>query len=143
VGSVIVAAVLLPETPIAIALVGWGVAGLGMGIGYSTLSLLVLETATPGEEGAASASLQLTFTLGTAFGAGIGGAIVALADAGLLSLVGAVAIIDGLMVAAALGGVLLALHIPAHSPRGTGDRRGPATAVASAAARAAAPVSRR
>jgi MFS family permease len=116
-GTIIVAVVLLPGAPIATAVVGWGVAGLGMGVGYSTLSLLVLETATVGEEGASSAALQLMFTLGTAFGAGIGGAIVALADAAVLDLVAAVAIVDGLMVAVALAGVAMAWRIPARSVR--------------------------
>ena len=59
---------------------GWIVAGLGMGLAYSMLTLVVLETATPGEEGFSSAALALMFTLGTAFGAGVGGAMVALAE---------------------------------------------------------------
>jgi MFS family permease len=117
IGTAFVAAVLLPGAPIAVAVVGWSIAGLGMGIGYSTLSLLVLESATAGEEGASSAALQLMFTLGTAFGAGIGGAIVALADAGLVPLAVAVAIVDGVMAAMAVIGLLAARRIPARSPR--------------------------
>jgi MFS family permease len=140
-GAVIVSLVLVPSTPIALALIGWGVAGLGMGVGYSTLSLLVLETATPGEEGASSAALQLMFTLGTAFGAGIGGAIVALADAGLVSLVAAVAIVDAIMVAAALAGLLVARRIPARSPRARLPTRLPAAQALPAAAPA--PLDRR
>ncbi len=81
-GIGVTALVLLPEMPIWVAAAGWAVAGLGMGLAYSMLALLVLETAATGEEGFSSAGLQLMFTLGTAFGAGAGGAIVALADAG-------------------------------------------------------------
>jgi MFS family permease len=143
VGTVIVAVVLLPGAPVAIALVGWGVAGLGMGIGYSTLSLLVLETATAGEEGASSAALQLMFTLGTAFGAGIGGAIVALADAGVLRLVTSVAIVDGLMVLAALGGILIAWRIPARASRRSPTERPSPAIAASGSAPSPSPAERR
>jgi MFS family permease len=52
-------------------------AGLGIGVAYSTVSLVVLESAKPGEEGAASAALQLSFVLGTAVGTGATGGVVA------------------------------------------------------------------
>ncbi|NLA35076.1 MAG: MFS transporter, partial [Actinobacteria bacterium] len=58
----------------------WGVAAYGMGLAYSPLSVTVLGAAPAGEEGAASAALQLSDTLGIAIGAGIGGAIIALGD---------------------------------------------------------------
>jgi hypothetical protein len=76
------------------------------------VALLVLETAPPGEEGASSAAIQLMFTLGTAFGAGVGGAVVALADAGTLDLVVALAIVNGIMATVALAGVLVATRVP-------------------------------
>jgi predicted MFS family arabinose efflux permease len=66
--------------PVAVAVVGWTVAGLGMGLGYSPISLLVLREAAPGREGAASSSLHLTDVLGIALGTGIGGAAVAAGD---------------------------------------------------------------
>ena len=103
---------LIPGAPVLVAAVGWAVAGLGMGLAYSMLALLMLETATPGEEGFSSAALQLMFTLGTAFGAGVGGAIVALADAGTLELPTAVGIVDGLMFVVALGALVVALRVP-------------------------------
>ena len=112
IGIGITALVLLPEAPVLVAAAGWAVAGLGMGLAYSMLALLVLETAPPGEEGASSAAIQLMFTLGTAFGAGVGGAVVALADAGTLDLVVALAIVNGIMAAVALAGVLVAARVP-------------------------------
>ncbi|MDQ1385753.1 MAG: hypothetical protein QOG65_3132 [Actinomycetota bacterium] len=55
----------------------WGVAGLGMGISYAPLSLVVLDEAAVGSEGAATAALQLCDTLGVALGTGVAGAILA------------------------------------------------------------------
>lgn len=111
-GIVVTAAVLLPGAPIMVAALGWAVAGLGMGLAYSMLVLLMLETAPPGEEGFSSAALQLMFTLGTALGAGIGGAIVALADGGLLELPPAVGLVNAVMFAAALGALAISLRVP-------------------------------
>jgi MFS family permease len=57
----------------------WGVAGLGVGLMYSPITLTVLASAPRGQEGAASASLELAGVLGVALGTGIGGALIALA----------------------------------------------------------------
>jgi hypothetical protein len=72
----------------------------------------VLETATPGEEGFSSSALALMFTLGTALGAGMGGSIVALADAGTLDLVTAIGLVNAIMVAAAVGALAIGLRVP-------------------------------
>ena len=112
VGIAITAAVLLPGAPVLVAAVGWAVAGLGMGLAYSMLALLMLETATPGEEGFSSAALQLMFTLGTAFGAGIGGAVVALAETGALELVPALGIVNAIMFVVAIFALLISLRVP-------------------------------
>jgi MFS family permease len=72
---------LLPAVPVAEGLAAWTVAGFGMGLAYAPLSLLMLRQAPPGQEGQASASLNLTDVLGTALGIGVGGAAVA-AEAG-------------------------------------------------------------
>jgi MFS family permease len=120
-GIVVAALVLLPATPIPVAAIGWAIAGLGMGLAYSTLSLLILETAPPGGEGASSAALQLAFTLGTAFGAGSGGALVALSAVSDLSLALGIALVNALMLIAAAVAVALAWRVPAAVP----DRREP------------------
>ena len=64
--------------------IAWGIAGLGMGIAYSTLSLVVLEHAGQGSEGTATAAIQrlLLNVLGSALGAGVGGALVAYTSRG-------------------------------------------------------------
>ena len=120
VGIALIATVLLPGVPALFAAVGWAVGGLGMGLAYSMLTLLVLETATPGEEGFSSAALALMFTLGTAFGAGVGGAVVALADAGTLELSAALAIVFGIMAVAAIGAMGIAMRVPRLGPVASG-----------------------
>jgi MFS family permease len=112
-GIAVTSLVLLPGATWVVAAVGWGIAGLGMGLAYSMLALLVLETAAPGEEGISSSSLQLMFTLGTAFGAGVGGGIVALADAGTLELPVSIAIVNAIMLVVGAVAVLVALRVPA------------------------------
>jgi MFS family permease len=121
IGIGITALVLVPAAPILVAAAGWAVAGLGMGLAYSMLALLALETSPVGEEGVSSAAIQLMFTLGTAFGAGVGGAVVALADVGTLELTTAVAIVDAIMVTVAAGAVLVAGRVPSRpSPHAEG-----------------------
>ncbi|HJP71014.1 MAG TPA: MFS transporter [Candidatus Limnocylindria bacterium] len=111
-GIGVTALVLLPAAPVLTAAIGWGIAGLGMGLAYSMLALLMLETSTPGEEGFSSAALQLMFTLGTAFGAGVGGAVVALAEEGRLELAPALGLVDIAMLVVAALAVLISLRVP-------------------------------
>ena len=68
---------LQPDVPVAVGIVAWTVAGFGMGIANSPILLLVLRQAPPGREGRESVSLNLADVLGTAAGAGVGGAVVA------------------------------------------------------------------
>jgi MFS family permease len=75
---VVTTTVLLPQTPLALGPVGWGIAGLGMGLSYITLNLTMLELAPPGQEGNASSSMQLASVLGSGLGTGLGGALIAL-----------------------------------------------------------------
>jgi MFS family permease len=111
-GIGITSAVLLPNAPVLIAAVGWAVAGLGMGLAYSMLALLMLETSAPGEEGFSSAALQLMFTLGTAYGAGVGGAVVAASESGALDLQPAIGIVFATMAAVAVLAILVAWRVP-------------------------------
>ena len=64
--------------PVAVAIAGWAVAGLGIGIGYPSIGAIVLSEAAGGEEGSVSAALQLVETIGVAVFTGIGGAVIAL-----------------------------------------------------------------
>jgi MFS family permease len=76
-GIAVTSTVLLDATPIWVVIAGWSVSGLGMGLCYPVVTLTVLREAEPGQEGAATASLQLLDVLGNALGSGIGGALVA------------------------------------------------------------------
>ena len=109
---VVTAAVLDPRTPLLAAFAGWGLAGLGMGFAYTTLGLAMLEQAAPGQEGDASASLQLAAVLGSALGAGAGGALIAFMAARGEPLPRALLWQDGLMVLVVLLGVVAARGLP-------------------------------
>lgn len=73
-GVLLMTALLYPRLDAHLAPLFWGVAGLGIGLAFSTLTLTGLETAEPGQEGEASASLNLGNQLGSGIGAGVGGA---------------------------------------------------------------------
>jgi MFS family permease len=117
VGIGVTALVLLPQLPIPTAALGWAIAGLGMGLAYSTLTLLVLQTAPRGEEGVSSAALQLMFTLGTALGAGVAGALVGISESSSLPLALAIAAADALMMLVAGLALVLSRRLPAGTER--------------------------
>jgi MFS family permease len=98
VGIAGVTAVLLPDVPIVVAPLAWGVAGLGMGFAYSTIALVVLERAEKGQEGTATAAMQLANGLATALGAGVGGAIVAATSTGGIAAPAGLAMQNALMI---------------------------------------------
>ncbi|HEX5466339.1 MAG TPA: MFS transporter [Candidatus Limnocylindrales bacterium] len=77
VGVAGVATVLASAVPVEIGVLSWGLAGGGMGLAYSPISLTVIRDAPSGQEGSATAAMQLCDVLGTALGTGLGGAIVA------------------------------------------------------------------
>jgi len=66
-----------PQVSWLVAIPAFGIAGLGMGLAYSPLALIVLREAAVEAQGAATSSLSLTDSVGTALGTGITGAIVA------------------------------------------------------------------
>jgi MFS family permease len=113
--------VLQPAVPVYEGLVAWTVAGLGMGLAYAPLSLMMLRKAPPGQEGQASASLNLADVLGTAIGIGVGGAAVAGAAGSDLRL----GITAAFAAAAAVGVVALVLarRLPGGTLGGSGASR--------------------
>ena len=98
---------LLDAVPVGFAVVAWAIAGLGIGLAYAPLTVTVLGLAAAAEQGRVSAQLQLSDTLGTALGAGLGGVLVAVGAAagwrqatallGVFALTGAVALIAVLL----------------------------------------------
>jgi MFS family permease len=75
------ACVLFAGVPPELAILTWAIGGFGIGLAYAPLSLTMLREAEPGQEGTATSALQLSDNLGVAFGAGIGGAAVAIGAA--------------------------------------------------------------
>jgi MFS family permease len=76
-GVVLSMPALLPAVPAWIVVATFPLAGFGMGFAYAAVAIVVLRDAPPAEQGSSSAALQLSDILGTALGAGLGGAIIA------------------------------------------------------------------
>ena len=81
----------------------WAVAGAGMGIAFNLVSVTVVDGSPAGAEGQTAASLSLSDALGTSLGAGLGGALVALAADVGWSLSGALSVQFALNAVVALG----------------------------------------
>jgi MFS family permease len=94
----------------------WGVAGLGIGLVFSPLTLAVLAFAPRGQEGSATASLELSGVLGVALGTGIGGALVALAASQHWSERRGVVSVDVVTGAIALVAFVASARLPARVP---------------------------
>jgi MFS family permease len=97
-GIALSAAVLATTISPLFGIAAWGLAGLGVGLAFSTLTLVVLETAPAGQEGTATAAIQLTNVLGVAMGAGMGGVLVGYASAAGGRPTGGILIQDLLMI---------------------------------------------
>ncbi len=116
VGVALMLAVLRPGVPVITAVVAWSVAGLGMGLSYAPLSLMMLREAPGGREGWASASLNLADVLGSALGAGLGGAAVAVSAERGWPLSTGVSVAFALPALIALVGLVLSGRLPLRSP---------------------------
>ena len=112
-----IASVLIPGMLVGVAPVAWGVAGLGMGLAYSTLSLVVLETASADQQGTASASLQLASVLGSALGTGLGGVIIAFVAAAGGPPRSGIVVVDILVIAVTGLAILTAVGLPGRPRR--------------------------
>jgi MFS family permease len=117
VGLLGIMSILIPSIPALIAIVAWGVSGLGMGLAYSTLSLVVLETAPKDQVGSASASMELSSVLGTALGTGLGGVIIAFAARSGHSPSWGIAVIDIFVIVVIGFACLAAIRLPGRSPQ--------------------------
>src|SRR6266508_2657034 len=112
VGIAVMAVSLLHAVPVAISVVAWAIGGLGIGLASAPITVTVLGLAPAAEQGTASAQLQLSDTLGTALGAGLGGVLVAAGAAAGWEQSSALAGVFGLTGAVALVGVVLTRRLP-------------------------------
>lgn len=110
-GSAVVAVGLL-DVPVIVPYVGWTIGALGMGIVFPTIPLSVMGEATEGREAGELSSMILMDYLGVGIGAGLGGASVALADEGLVSLRAGLAGAFSIGVAAAVLLAVVARRLP-------------------------------
>jgi len=93
VGVLLAGSALFPAVPLAVAVLGWLVSGLGMGMAYPTLSVLLLELSAPSEQGANSAALQIADALFSAVVLAVSGAVfAALVGAGAVAFAATTAI---------------------------------------------------
>lgn len=74
-GIAVVALVVAPAAPVAIAYVGWTVAGLGMGLAFPTTSILTLRLSPPESQGANSSALQIMDSVSIALVLALSGAL--------------------------------------------------------------------
>jgi MFS family permease len=113
IGGMIVAVAWLPVGAVVAA---WALGGLGMGLSYAPISVTVLGTAAPGQEGRASASLQLTDVLGVSLGTGVAGVFVALGDGRDWATSSSLTVAFVVTLAVAIGGVAAAGRLPRRLP---------------------------
>ncbi len=102
--------------PVPFLVAAFGLASLGMGLSYAVLSVTVLGTAVPGQEGRASASLQLTDVLGVSLGTGFAGVVLALGDGRGWATGSSLTIAFVMTLAVAVGGVAAAGRLPRSLP---------------------------
>lgn len=102
--------------PVWIAVPAWAVGCSGIGLAYAPLSVTVLGAARPGEEGAASASLQLTDALGVAVGTALAGWIVATADGRGASVATGTTVVFAMALTVSLVGIVAAARLPTVVP---------------------------
>jgi MFS family permease len=103
---------LRPGVPVGVAILAWSIAGFGMGLAYAPITLMMLHEAPTGREGWASASLNLSDVLGSALGAGLGGAAIAVGSTRSWALATGVTVAFALAAAAALAGLAVTGRLP-------------------------------
>lgn len=114
--GVAVMAAVAHGAPVALAVLAWAVAGLGMGLAYAPLAVTVLAAARPGEEGEASSALQLSDALGIAVGAAIGGWVIATADHRGASVASATTVVFVIALVIGVAGIAAAGRLPREVP---------------------------
>jgi MFS family permease len=96
----------LLDVPVVVPYVGWAIGSVGMGIVWPTIPLAVMAEVAEGREAGELSSTILMDYLGVGIGAGLGGASVALADAGTVTIEAGLA---GAFAVGVLAAALLAL----------------------------------
>ena len=114
-GVLVAGSAVVPAVPVAVAMAGWVLAGLGMGTVFPSLSVLTLELSPPSRQGVNASALQLCDALFTAAVLALGGSLFA----ALLARAPTAAYLSGFAITAALaalGAVLAARVRPLEAP---------------------------
>lgn len=111
VAALLMSTLTISGTPGWVAYFAWVFGGTGMGLAMPVLSLLLLELSPVAERGKNSSALQIADALSGAVTIGIGGVLIAAATRGMLSLHGALGIVDVAMAGVALTGAVLASRV--------------------------------
>jgi MFS family permease len=125
VGIAGIAATNHPAVPLAVSVASWGVAGFGIGLAYSPISVIVLKEAPAGQQGAATAAMQLADNLGVVLGAGLGGVAVALGDTAGWPPGTGIAIAYAMTACVGLVGAVVARRLPDRVLAESGTAAGP------------------
>jgi MFS family permease len=102
----------LTDLPIVLPYVGYALGGLGMGIVFPTVPVAAMSVTSAGREAGELSTALLMDYLGIAIGAGLAGASLALADAGLLTVEQGLVGAFGIGLAGAFGIVAVARRLP-------------------------------
>lgn len=102
----------LGGVPVPLAILLWSVAGFGIGLSYAPISVTVLATARPGEEGQATSAMQLTDVLGVSLGTGMTGVFIATGEGLDWTTRTSLTLAFALTAAVALAGIAAARRLP-------------------------------
>lgn len=102
--------------PVPLAVLAWAIAGFGIGTAYAPQAVTVLASARPGEEGAASAGIQLSDAVGIALGTGLGGGVISLGDGADWAVSRSVTWVFALALVGCVGGLLASARLPRKVP---------------------------
>ncbi len=116
-GLPLVALTAVPAAPMPVTWIGWLMSGLGAGFTFQALNLHVMANARAGEEGRATASAQFAGTLGNGIGTWLGGLLLSMALGAGIALAGALGIIFGACIVAAVLGLLVTTRISRTTPQ--------------------------
>jgi MFS family permease len=103
----------LLDVPVLVPYVGWTIGSVGMGVVWPTIPLAAMSEIEEGREAGELSSTILMDYLGVGIGAGLGGASVALADGGTLTIREGLAGAFAIGIVAALMLALVARRLPA------------------------------
>jgi MFS family permease len=102
--------------PVGLAVLAWAISGFGIGTAYAPQAVTVLASAKPGEEGQASAAIQLSDAVGIALGTGVAGGIISLGDGRGWPVDHSTTWVFVLALLGAAGGLLAAGRLPRRVP---------------------------